>query len=70
MQMIPMLETAASIADAVNKANLLMVETGNWFLKNKLILNSIKSNIMLLKKNLGRPNVLIFYVKTHIILFT
>ena len=52
MQMIPMLETAASIADAVNKANLL----GNWFLKNKLILNSTKNNIMLFKTNRERTD--------------
>ena len=37
-----MLVTAASITDVVNKANMLMVEAGNWFLKNILILNSTK----------------------------
>ena len=47
------LVTAASITDVVNKANLLMVEAGNWFLKNKLILNCTKSNIMLFKTNHG-----------------
>ena len=51
-----MLVTAASITDVVNKANLLMVEAGNWFLKNKLILNSTKSNIMLFKTNRGRTD--------------
>ena len=51
-----MLVTAASITDVVNKANLLMVKTGNWFQKNKLILNSTKSNIMLFKTNRGRTD--------------
>ena len=48
-----LLVTAASITDVVNKPNLLMVEAGNWFLKNKLILNSTKINIMLFKTNRG-----------------
>ena len=51
-----MLVTAASITDVVDKAHLLMVEVGNWFLKNRLILNSTKSNIMLFKTNRGRTD--------------
>ena len=51
-----MLVTAASITDVVKKANLIMVEAGNWLLKNKLISNSTKSNIMLFKTNRGRTD--------------
>ena len=51
-----LLVTAASITYVVNKANVLMVEAGNWFLKNKIILKSTKSNIMLFKTNRGRTD--------------
>ena len=49
-----LLVNASTITTAIYKANSLMMEADNWFSKNKLVLNSSKTSIMLFKPSRGR----------------